>query len=129
MKFSVDKQDQYTVFSLQEDNLNSILAPHLKSEFILLSNEGVMNLILDLSGVKFVDSSGLSAILTANRLWKSVGSFVLTGIDNPMVKRLIEISRLDSVLTVIPTIEESIEFIQKEQAEKDAQENEDDTGM
>ncbi len=119
MKYSVNKQERYTVFSLQEDNLNSVVAPDLKSEFIVMVNEGVENLILNLTDVKFVDSSGLSAILTANRLWKGAGSFVLTGIEHASVKKLIEISRLDSVLTIIPTVEESIEYIFMEQLERD----------
>ena len=119
MKYSVDKQEHYSVFSVQEDNLNSVLAPDLKSEFVIQSNEGVENLILDLSAVKFVDSSGLSAILTANRLWKNIGSFVLTGVVHPAVKKLIEISRLDSVLTVIPTVEESKDYVMMEVLEKE----------
>ncbi|MEL7021382.1 MAG: STAS domain-containing protein, partial [Bacteroidota bacterium] len=106
-------------FSVQEDNLNSILAPDLKSEFVIQSNEGVENLILDLSAVKFVDSSGLSAILTANRLWKNIGSFVLTGVSHPAVKKLIAISRLDSVLTVIPTVEESKDYVMMEVLERE----------
>lgn len=119
MKYSVDKQEHYSVFSVQEDNLNSVLAPDLKSEFVIQSNEGVENLILDLSAVKFVDSSGLSAILTANRLWKNIGSFILTGVSHPAVKKLIEISRLDSVLTVIPTVEESKDYVMMEILEKE----------
>jgi anti-anti-sigma factor len=119
MKFRIDKKDQYTIFSLDEENLNSILAPLLKSEFIIYRNEGVHNLILDLSSVKFVDSSGLSAILTANRLWKGFGSFVITGIDHPSVKKLIEISRLDTVLEIIPTIQESIDFVMMEELERE----------
>ena len=77
------------------------------------------NLILDLSGVKFVDSSGLSAILTANRLWKEYGSFLITGVDHPAVKKLIEISRLDSVLTIIPTLQESVDLIMMEELERE----------
>jgi anti-anti-sigma factor len=110
MKFTVDKNDRYTVFKLDEENLNSLIAPHLKSEFVLLSNEGVRNLIFDISDVKYVDSSGLSAILTANRLWKDHGTFILTGASHSSVKKLIEISRLDTILTIIPTVEESIEY-------------------
>ena len=66
MKYSIDKKENYAVMELQEDNLNSFVAPDLKSELVILSNEGIANLILDLSKVKYVDSSGLSAILTAN---------------------------------------------------------------
>ena len=80
MKYSIDKKENYSVMELQEENLNSAVSPDLKSELVILSNEGVPSLVLDLSNVKYVDSSGLSAILTANRLWKALGTFVLTGI-------------------------------------------------
>lgn len=119
MKFSVDKTERYTIFKLNEENLNSVMAPDLKSEFVLLSNEGVRNLILDLSEVKYVDSSGLSAILTANRLWKDYGCFVLTGAVHPAVKKLIEISRLESILNIVPTVEESIDYVFMEDIEKE----------
>lgn len=119
MKFSLDKNEQYTVFTLLEENLNSLKAPLLKSEFIISRNEGISNFILDLSNVKFIDSSGLSAILTANRLWKGFGSFVMTGIDHPSVQKLIEISQLKSVLTIIPTLQESIDYVMMEELERE----------
>ena len=118
MKYNIDKEENYSVFQLQEDNLNSLIAPNLKSEFVFLRNEGVKNLIFDLSLVKYVDSSGLSAILTANRLWMDYGSFILTGIDHPSVKRLIEISRLETILTLIPSLQESINYVDAELIEK-----------
>ncbi|MBK7475610.1 MAG: STAS domain-containing protein [Haliscomenobacter sp.] len=119
MKYAVDKQERYTVFSVQEENLNSLVAPDLKSEFVILFNEGINNLIVDLSAVQYVDSSGLSAILTADRIWKDLGSFVLTGIEYPSVKKLIEISRLDTVLTIIPTLDEAIDYIFMEEVERE----------
>lgn len=119
MKYSIDKQERYAVFRVEEENVNSLVAPNLKSEFVILSNEGIQNLILDLSDVHYVDSSGLSAILTADRLWKRLGSFILTGIEHPNVKKLIEISRLDTVLTIIPTVEESIDYVFMEEIERE----------
>ena len=118
MKFTLDKQDNYAVLSLDEENLNSLIAPDLKSEFVFLRNEGVRNLIFDLSQVKYVDSSGLSAILTANRLWKDYGSYVITGIAHPSVEKLIKISRLDTILAIIPTVTESIDYIYMEDVER-----------
>jgi anti-sigma B factor antagonist len=119
MKYSVDRRENYTIFSLQEDNLNSLIAPELKADFILLQSEGIRNFVLDLSQVNFVDSSGLSAILTANRLWKgNTGTFVLTGIVNPNVKKLIEISRLDSILAIAPTMANAVEHIRMEEVER-----------
>lgn len=112
MKYSVDKKDDYAVLTLGEENLNSLIAPDLKSELIVLHNAGIKNLIMDLSNTKFVDSSGLSAILTGNRLWTDSGNaFVLTGLDHPSVKMLITISRLDSVLTIKDTMGEAVKFV------------------
>ncbi len=119
MKFVIDKQEKYLLLQLNEDNLNSLIAPDLKSEFVFLCNEGVKNLILDLSEVKYVDSSGLSAILTANRLWSEQGTFVLTGVKHPSVVKLIEISRLESIFKIIPTVEESIDFVYMQEIEKE----------
>lgn len=119
MKFAIDKQEKYTIFSVQEDNLNSLIAPDVKSEIVILFNEGIKNLIFDLSHVAYVDSSGLSAILTADRLWKDLGSFVLTGVNHPAVKKLIEISRLDTVLTIVPTVEEAIDYVFMEEIERE----------
>lgn len=119
MKYSIDKQERYSVLTLEEENLNSLIAPDLKSEFVFLRNEGVKNLIFDLSDVQYVDSSGLSAILTANRIWKDYGSFVVTGIVHDPVKKLIEISRLETILTLIPTLDESIDYVIMEEIERD----------
>ncbi len=119
MKYSVDKNERYALFRLEEEKLNTLIAPALKSEFVMFVNEGVSNLILDLSAVKFVDSSGLSAILTGNRLWKDAGSFILTGIVHENVVKLIKISRVDGVLKIIPTASEAIDYVLMEEVERE----------
>ena len=122
MKYSIDKQDRYAIMTLDVDSLNSVVAPDLKSEFVIFRNEGIPNFILNLSNVKYVDSSGLSAILTGNRLWKGSGSFILTGVEHSAVKKLIEISRLDTILQVIPTVSECIDYLYMEHLEKELEE-------
>ncbi|MBK6699818.1 MAG: STAS domain-containing protein [Saprospiraceae bacterium] len=124
MKYQIDKQERYSIFSLEEANLNSIIAPQLKSEFVFFRNEGVRNLIFDLKDVDYIDSSGLSSILTANRIWKDYGAFVLVNMNSESVKKLIEISKLDSILTIIPTIEEAVEYVHMEDLERELNEEE-----
>ncbi|MEE9373962.1 MAG: STAS domain-containing protein [Saprospiraceae bacterium] len=119
MKLTLDKKETHTIVALGEENLNSIVAPDLKSEFVFLRNEGVRNLIFSLAEVKYVDSSGLSAILTANRLWNGYGAFVITGIDHPAVKKLIEISKLGTIFTIIPTMTEAVEYVMMEKLQQE----------
>src|SRR5690606_38455654 len=100
MRFTVDKHDKYVLIRLNEGKLNSLVSPQLKSELILINTEGHRNIILDLSNVKYTDSSGLSSLLIGHRVCKkSEGTFILTGI-NDNISRLISISQLDNILTV-----------------------------
>ena len=46
MKYSVNREERYTIFELHEENLNSLIAPTLKSEFTIFKTEGVKNFIL-----------------------------------------------------------------------------------
>ena len=119
MKFSVDKHEKYVLIKLNESKLNSLVSPQLKSELILSNTEGQRNIILDMSGVKYADSSGLSSLLVGHRLCKnSDGVFIITGI-NEAVSRLITISQLDNVMTIVPKIEEAIDLIFMEEIEKE----------
>jgi len=127
MKFTVDKQERYTYLKLEESTFNSLIAPDLKSEFVFYRNEGIKNLILDLSLVEYVDSSGLSAILTAERLWKDFGTFVITGVVSDNIKKLISISRLDTVLTIIPTRQEAIDYILMDEIAREIDSDTDET--
>ena len=119
MKFSVDKHEKYVLIKLDEPKLNTLVSPQLKSELILTNTEGQRNIILDMSEVKYVDSSGLSSILVGHRLCKnSDGVFVLTGLSDA-VERLLSISQLDSILTAVPKVEEAIDIIFMEEIEKE----------
>jgi anti-anti-sigma factor len=107
MNIEVVKYEKFTLVKVLEDRLDAQIAPTLKSEMILISGGGEKNMVLDLTQCKYCDSSGLSAVLVANRLCKTAsGKFVLTGL-NEAVDRLITISQLDTVLTITSTFEEA----------------------
>ncbi len=119
MKYTIDKQEKYCLVRLHEEKLDSSVAPSLKSELITLHAEGVGNIILDLSEVKYTDSSGLSALLVGNRvLQEEDGIFVLTSLSDHTLK-LIKISQLDSVLNILPKVEEAIDAVLLHEIEKD----------
>jgi anti-anti-sigma factor len=111
MHFQIEKTDNYAVIKLQAEKLDSTLAPSLKSELVVLNTDGVKNIVIDMTATRYCDSSGLSAILVANRLCKnSQGTFVLTGLQDP-VKKLVSISQLDTILTITTTLEEAAGLI------------------
>lgn len=107
MNFIVEKKDSYTIFKVVAEKLDSNISSSAKSELMNLNNSGVKNIIMEMSAVKYCDSSGLSAILVGNRLCKnSGGKFVISGVQE-LVSKLISISQLDSILKITKTTEEA----------------------
>ena len=53
-----------------------------------------------------------------------MGSFIVTGIEHESVKKLITISRLDSILTLIPTLSEAIDYVFMEEVQRELEESE-----
>ena len=116
MDFNIDKHEDYTIIRVLKEKLDTHLAPSLKSELVLTVGNGEKNIILDLEKCRYCDSSGLSAVLVANRLCKNAeGIFVLTGLQTA-VERLISISQLDTVLNISANSDEAIDFIKTHEA-------------
>ncbi|MBV6645530.1 MAG: STAS domain-containing protein [Cyclobacteriaceae bacterium] len=110
MNYTVNKKENYTILVLEEEKLDTTVAPDLKSEFIKIQTEGSKSLIINLSKVKYTDSSGLSALLVGNRLFGEEGNFVLCEVQEHVMK-LIGISQLDKVINIQSTQEEAADSI------------------
>jgi anti-sigma B factor antagonist len=73
--------------------------------------EGAENVVVDLSGVVFLDSSGASALLLSVSHARALGrTLVFTCPDGDVLRRL-NIYGLDSVLRVFPTRELALEAV------------------
>lgn len=128
MQFNLNKHDKYTLMTLDEENIDTRIAPQLKSELVLLNSSGVRNIVLDIRQVKYADSSGLSAMLVGNRLCQSAGgSFAISGASEN-VQKLIELSHLGDVLTVFDSAEAAIDQVFVDEIERDLAEETEEAG-
>ena len=113
MAFKIQNKDNYTLVTVDAERLDTSNAPDLKSELVVLNNNGVKNIVLDLSKVSYCDSSGLRAVLVGNRLCEdAIGVFILSGLQ-PDVENLIKISMLHTVLLITKSVEEAEELLRK----------------
>jgi anti-sigma B factor antagonist len=124
MNFEISPEEKYVLIKSKVEKLDTNHAPELKSLLVFHNKNGVRNMVIDLADSRYCDSSGLSALLVANRLCKgSNGSFVLTGLQEP-VHKLIQISQLHTVLTITPTVNEAVDYLLMEEVERDLNEGE-----
>ncbi|MGY6742468.1 MAG: STAS domain-containing protein [Cecembia sp.] len=126
MKYTVDKKEQYVVFTPMEEKLDSALSPKLKSELLTVHAEGYNNLIIDMSQVKYADSSGLSALLVGNREFSRNGGIFIIAAPQEHVMKLIKISMLDKVFNIVDTLEEAAEAIFMHEIDGSEEEEEED---
>ncbi|MDX9881693.1 MAG: STAS domain-containing protein [Prolixibacteraceae bacterium] len=115
MDFEIIRQADHTRVKVLSGKLDTNNAPDLKSELVVTTGNGERNIILDVSKCRYCDSSGLSAILVANRLCEDAGGmFILTGLQ-PDVEQIIRISMLHTVLCITRSPEEA-ETLMKERS-------------
>jgi anti-sigma B factor antagonist len=82
-------------------------APLFKQAVVKLVSEGNNDVIIDLSGVTFMDSSGFGTLLGATRrLRPSGGGLHLAG-ANSTIQRMLRLTRLDSIMRVYGSAEEA----------------------
>jgi len=70
--------------------------------------EGPSNLILDLSGIDFVDSSGLGALVQLVKKAKEAEGSVQI-IANPRVMQTVKLVRLEKFLAIQPSVDVAVE--------------------
>jgi anti-anti-sigma factor len=115
MNFETKHIDDITVFKLNEKRLDTNISGLLKGEFtLLLKVEGNNKLIIDLSEVESCDSSGLSALLVANRTLNSSNGSIRLVAPSEKVLTLIKITQLDRVLPICSTVDEAIEELKND---------------
>ncbi len=115
MTFEIHKNGNHTLVKVNSDRLDTNNAPDLKSTLVVISNKGEKNIFLDLSSCEYCDSSGLRAVLVANRLCEdAIGTFILCGLQ-PNVENLIKISMLHTVLLITKTADDAKELLKKKE--------------
>jgi anti-anti-sigma factor len=66
-------------------------APELQAAIDELIDDGFRQLVVDLSGVSFIDSSGVRALLVARRRLDRTGDFWAVTCRNPNMRRVLEL--------------------------------------
>ena len=111
MRFSIDRQDDIAIFTLKNNKLDADIAPQLKAELLILCQPELEALVLDMSFVEHVDSTGLGALLLANRQLKDTEApIILVGVKE-MVMKMLSISQLDGIFDYADTVDEAIQYL------------------
>jgi anti-sigma B factor antagonist len=106
MKHEILQRQGTTVVALKgEVDLESSPAAR---EILLKCFESTSKVLVDLSGVTYIDSSGVASLVEALQAAKKNGSrFALASTSEP-TRRVLELARLDKVFTMYDSVDEGI---------------------
>ncbi|MBO9376396.1 anti-sigma factor antagonist [Sphingomonas histidinilytica] len=104
----IDTDGDITVVTVDRDRFDAVAAPGLKADFQRLGP--VRKLVLDLSRVSFMDSTGLGALVSLLKMLGGNGAMAVAGVQPP-VRKLFEMTRLDSLFRLTPNVEEAKAFL------------------
>lgn len=102
-----EKREQSLVISPSGD-IDLMGSPTLRVELRKAAGEKPERLVIDLSGVTYMDSSGVATLVEAMQITRrSNTKLVLCGMQD-RVRSVFEIARLDSVFTIVPTMDAAL---------------------
>ena len=99
MKLSVRMQQSGLVVSVMENRIDAAGAIEFKDRMREAAETPAATVILDLSNVQFLDSSGLGAVVAVMKHLAPKRKLELAGL-NPSVAKVFRLTRMDSVFTI-----------------------------
>lgn len=106
MPFEAKNINGQQVVYVDEPRLDASLAETLKSYLFEQIDDGATSLVVDLNEVRFMDSSGLGALVAALKKLGGSEGVTLAGAQ-PAVKDLFELTSMDKLFKIVPTVNDA----------------------
>jgi len=104
---SMTRKQPSNVLSL-EGEIDLHVSPEVAASLRSMIAKKPKQLVVDLGGVTFFDSSGLAALIEAMQTVQGYGGkFVLASVQ-PSVQHIFEIARLDQIFQILPDVDSAL---------------------
>lgn len=108
MNLTIEHNNDITIVKINEQKISSENSGILKAKLLIEAQPNIRALIIDISKVESIDSSGFGAFLLADRqLREHYIPTMIVGVKEN-IKYLFEILKLDRVFNFYSTIEEAM---------------------
>ena len=95
------------VVTVHADRIDASMAIQFKDDMRNETEGGADRVVLDLSGVEFIDSSGLGAIVASMKQLGEDRKLDLAGL-HPVVEKVFRLTRMDTVFRLFATLDDAL---------------------
>jgi len=107
MNLSSMTTDSYRIISILENRIDAAVAIKFKDAVRKESEGAPERVILDLTQVDFIDSSGLGAIVATMKLLAPEHALELAGLSSA-VDKVFRLTRMDTIFSLFQTVDEAV---------------------
>ncbi|MCQ3810795.1 MAG: STAS domain-containing protein [Acidimicrobiia bacterium] len=100
---SIASRGQWEILTVTGE-IDMATAPRFRQRLLAVISTGAQNVVIDLSGVDFIDSTGLGVLMGAAKRVRSSGGDIRLVMAGSRLAELIELTRLDRVLDVFDSV-------------------------
>jgi anti-sigma B factor antagonist len=109
--------DESSIVIRVAGEIHATTAPEFSDRLNAVIANGRTGVVVDLTGVEFIDSTGLSVLLNGlRRITRARGAMIIA-CSNPTVLRLFEITKLDSTFEILPSCEDAVHRLRQAMAD------------
>jgi len=108
MAFEAINKAGYTVVSMDETRLDAAISESFRIYLFDQIDSGSDRVVIDLGSVRFMDSSGLGTLVATLKKMGGQGALKLAA-PQPAVLDLFNLTSMDKLFTISPTVAEAIE--------------------
>jgi anti-sigma B factor antagonist len=107
MKLTLEKINSYNVILIQEERIDAHNSEELKDYILHLIEQKEVNIIVQLENVRFIDSSGLGALLSGYKNAAAKSGKLALASCKPQVLSMFELTRLNRVFEIYTDLTEA----------------------
>ena len=109
MNLQMEEKSGIVVITVREERLDAHNSGDLKLEMQKVFDDGKKNLLVDLQDVRFIDSSGLGALVSGFKNATSHHGTMKLASLQAQVKSMFELTRLHRVFEIFSTAQEAVD--------------------
>jgi anti-sigma B factor antagonist len=109
MDYTITDQENYTLISASGRLIEKSQAEPLIKEFEQLSAAGKNKFLMSLEDLEYVNSTGLNLLIGMFTQARNAGGEMVIGGISPKVKKLMVMTKLDSIFKIYDSVESAAE--------------------
>lgn len=109
MQLKMTEKDEAVILTVEEERMDAHNSGNLKEKMLQLFDDGKYQLVIDLSAVRFIDSSGLGALVSGFKNASARDGSLKLCCLQPQVRSMFELTRLHRVFEIFATLDEALD--------------------